>query len=185
MLDGRSLGKPANYALVRIKPPKATGDRRGKAAICGDRPARRARSRESAASRWTASSASRSSSVIPATSSCSSPAAAGTDDRVGLLGRDPVHAQDPRAASRPGQQTLRDRQLPGRLGAVMLAALAPDLLGPILLAGSPISYWAGVGGINPMRYSGACSAEPGSLRLSATSARASSTAPISSTTSRT
>jgi len=36
----------------------------------------------------------------------------------------------------------------------MLAALAPELVGPILLAGSPLSYWAGVGGKNPMRYSG-------------------------------
>ena len=37
---------------------------------------------------------------------------------------------------------------------MMLAALAPDLVGPLLLAGSPISYWAGVAGRNPMRYSG-------------------------------
>ena len=37
---------------------------------------------------------------------------------------------------------------------MMLAALAPKLVGPILLAGSPISYWAGVAGKNPMRYSG-------------------------------
>ena len=36
----------------------------------------------------------------------------------------------------------------------MLAALAPEQVGPILLAGSPISYWAGVAGKNPMRYSG-------------------------------
>jgi pimeloyl-ACP methyl ester carboxylesterase len=36
----------------------------------------------------------------------------------------------------------------------MLAALAPEQVGPILLAGSPISYWAGVEGKNPMRYSG-------------------------------
>jgi hypothetical protein len=36
----------------------------------------------------------------------------------------------------------------------MLASLVPDELGPILLAGSPISYWAGVSGKNPMRYTG-------------------------------
>ena len=37
---------------------------------------------------------------------------------------------------------------------MMLAALAPELIGPILLAGSPLSYWAGVAGKNPMRYMG-------------------------------
>jgi pimeloyl-ACP methyl ester carboxylesterase len=39
--------------------------------------------------------------------------------------------------------------------AVMLvAAERPELFGPILLAGSPLSYWAGVHGKNPMRYTG-------------------------------
>ena len=42
----------------------------------------------------------------------------------------------------------------GGWALVMLAALAPDKVGPLLLAGSPLSYWAGVGGENPMRYSG-------------------------------
>jgi pimeloyl-ACP methyl ester carboxylesterase len=37
---------------------------------------------------------------------------------------------------------------------MMLAALRPDLFGPIIVAGSPLSYWAGVHGKNPMRYSG-------------------------------
>ena len=37
---------------------------------------------------------------------------------------------------------------------MMLAAARPDLFGPILIAGSPISYWAGVRGRNPMRYTG-------------------------------
>ena len=37
---------------------------------------------------------------------------------------------------------------------MMLAALRPELFGPIIIAGSPLSYWAGVRGRNPMRYSG-------------------------------
>jgi hypothetical protein len=36
----------------------------------------------------------------------------------------------------------------------ILAAMRPELFGPIILAGSPLSYWAGVRGQNPMRYSG-------------------------------
>jgi len=42
----------------------------------------------------------------------------------------------------------------GGWALMMLAALAPKLVGPILLAGSPLSYWAGVVGENPMRYLG-------------------------------
>ncbi|HMO46141.1 MAG TPA: TerB family tellurite resistance protein [Rubrivivax sp.] len=42
----------------------------------------------------------------------------------------------------------------GGWALLMAAALAPEAVGPLLLAGSPISYWAGVEGKNPMRYSG-------------------------------
>ncbi|MFO7620465.1 MAG: DUF3141 domain-containing protein [Bacteroidales bacterium] len=37
---------------------------------------------------------------------------------------------------------------------MMMAAKYPDLCGPIIAAGSPLSYWAGVHGVNPMRYTG-------------------------------
>jgi hypothetical protein len=37
---------------------------------------------------------------------------------------------------------------------MMLAAVRPDLFGPIIIAGSPLSYWQGVHGKHPMRYSG-------------------------------
>ena len=37
---------------------------------------------------------------------------------------------------------------------MMLAAIRPELFGPLIIAGSPLSYWAGLKGINPMRYTG-------------------------------
>lgn len=37
---------------------------------------------------------------------------------------------------------------------MLAAAMRPELMGPIMLAGSPLSYWAGARGINPMRYLG-------------------------------
>src|ERR1700761_8193341 len=37
---------------------------------------------------------------------------------------------------------------------MMLASLQPELFGPLIIAGAPLSYWAGVRGKNPMRYSG-------------------------------
>ena len=37
---------------------------------------------------------------------------------------------------------------------MMLAAIRPELFGPLIVAGSPLAYWTGVKGQNPMRYSG-------------------------------
>jgi len=37
---------------------------------------------------------------------------------------------------------------------MILASLRPELFGPIIVAGTPLSYWAGVEGQYPMRYSG-------------------------------
>lgn len=37
---------------------------------------------------------------------------------------------------------------------LLVAATRPELFGPIIVAGSPLSYWAGLEGENPMRYTG-------------------------------
>ncbi len=37
---------------------------------------------------------------------------------------------------------------------MLVAAIRPELFGPIIVPGSPLSYWAGVEGENPMRYTG-------------------------------
>lgn len=37
---------------------------------------------------------------------------------------------------------------------MILASLRPELFGPMIIAGAPLSYWAGVRGQNPMRYTG-------------------------------
>jgi pimeloyl-ACP methyl ester carboxylesterase len=42
----------------------------------------------------------------------------------------------------------------GGWALLILAAAKPERVGPILLAGSPVSFWAGVEGKNPMRYTG-------------------------------
>ena len=42
----------------------------------------------------------------------------------------------------------------GGWAVMMLAALHPELVGPLIIAGAPLSYWAGVHGKNPMRYTG-------------------------------
>jgi len=42
----------------------------------------------------------------------------------------------------------------GGWAVMMVAAIRPELFGPIIVPGSPLSYWAGVEGENPMRYTG-------------------------------
>jgi hypothetical protein len=37
---------------------------------------------------------------------------------------------------------------------LLVAATRPELFGPIIVPGSPLSYWAGIEGENPMRYTG-------------------------------
>lgn len=42
----------------------------------------------------------------------------------------------------------------GGWAVMLVAAIRPELFGPIIIPGSPLSYWAGVEGQNPMRYAG-------------------------------
>ncbi len=42
----------------------------------------------------------------------------------------------------------------GGWAAALIGADRPDITGPLVLNGSPLSYWAGVEGRNPMRYKG-------------------------------
>ncbi len=42
----------------------------------------------------------------------------------------------------------------GGWAAMVLAATNPDLAGPVVVNGAPLSYWAGTRGKNPMRYVG-------------------------------
>jgi pimeloyl-ACP methyl ester carboxylesterase len=42
----------------------------------------------------------------------------------------------------------------GGWGCMLLAASAPDKMGPLAINGAPMSYWAGKTGRNPLRYAG-------------------------------
>ncbi len=42
----------------------------------------------------------------------------------------------------------------GGWASMLLAATHPDLPGPVVIAGAPLSYWAGTPGRNPLRYFG-------------------------------
>ena len=154
VLDGRELARPANYALVRIKPPAGCP-----APDAGKRPF-----------------------VVIDPRAGHGPGIGGfkMDSEIGIALQfghpcyfvmffpQPVPGQTIESVCAAEVQFLRkvnelhpkaDKPFvigncQGGWALLMLAALAPDAVGPLLLAGSPVSYWAGVEGRNPMRYSG-------------------------------
>src|SRR5215468_251456 len=154
IVDGRTLPRPVNYALVRIVPPKA---------IELD-PARRPF-------------------VVVDPRAGHGPGIGGfkADSEIGvaLKAGHPCYFIGFLPEPMPGQ-TIEDvaqaealflekviELHPGAEGkpcvigncqagwaVMMLATIRPELFGPIIIAGSPLSYWAGVEGQSPMRYSG-------------------------------
>ena len=154
VMDGRLLEQPANYALVRIKPPTEhpTDPQKRPFVVIDPRAGH-------------------------------GPGIGGSklDSEIGIALRaghpcyfvmffpKPVPGQTIEAVARAEARFLQKvnelhaaaegkpfviGNCQGGWALLLLAAAAPELVGPILLAGSPISYWAGVEGKNPMRYSG-------------------------------
>ena len=153
-MDGRSLPEPVNYGLVRIVPPE------GVETDVEKRPF-----------------------VIIDPRAGHGPGIGGfkADSEIGVVlnAGHPCYFVGFTPSPEPGQtieavlraearflEHIRDRhpEAEGRPAVIgncqagwavmMLAAVYPELCGPIILAGSPLSYWAGVRGENPMRYTG-------------------------------
>lgn len=155
IVDGRKLERPANYALALIKPPPdcvATDNAKRPFVVIDPR-----------AGHGPGIGGSKIDSEIgialkqghpcyfvmffPQPEPGQTVACVTRAERVFL---DKVNELHPGAAGKPF--VIGNCQ--GGWALMILAALAPESVGPILLAGSPISYWAGVHGKNPMRYSG-------------------------------
>ncbi len=154
VLDGRLLPRPVNYALVRIVPPKgATTDWRKRPFIVFD----------PRAGHGPGIGGMKHDSEIGVALAAGHPCYF-----VGFL-PEPVPGQtvedvceaearfvEEVAARHPdadGKPCLIGNCQAG-WQIMMMSATHPDLVGPIMLAGSPLSYWAGVHGKNPMRYLG-------------------------------
>ncbi|WP_269531668.1 DUF3141 domain-containing protein [Chitinimonas sp. BJYL2] len=154
VVDGRTLERPANYALVRIVPPEGCRIDADKRPI-----------------------------VVIDPRAGHGPGIGGSkiDSEIGLALRnghpcyfvmffpEPVKGQTIECVARAEVAFLRKvRDLhpdsegrplvigncQGGWALMILASVAPELVGPLLLAGSPLSYWAGVEGKHPMRYNG-------------------------------
>lgn len=153
LLSGRSLARPINYSLSRIVPPEGTRIDLSKRPV-----------------------------VVVDPRAGQGPGIGGfkTSSEIGeaLTNGHAVYFIGFAAKPEPGQTFLdvvegqvrfieRIRELhpdapkPFAIGncqagyqTLMVAMLRPDLFGPVMVAGSPISYWQGEHGKNPMRYSG-------------------------------
>ncbi|MBV8423345.1 MAG: DUF3141 domain-containing protein [Hyphomicrobiales bacterium] len=157
IVDGRKLDRPVNYALVRIHPPKGTMPPRE-----DGRP-------------WVI--------IDPRAGHGSGIGGFKSESEVGVALRNghPVYFVIFFPEPEPGQ-TLADvcaaeaaflREVHARhphspkplvtgncqggWATMILAATHPDLIGPVVIAGAPLSYWAGEKGRNPFRYLGGVS----------------------------
>jgi pimeloyl-ACP methyl ester carboxylesterase len=181
IMDGRSLDRPVNYALVRIidrrrepvrgkgqpttAAPAETLDRRHRTCVAAEAP--RATSRPI---------------VIFDPRAGHGPGIGGskTDSQIGMAldAGHPVYFLIFFTRPMPGQtladvrnaqirflETVRERHpdaprpaiignCQGGWAAALVGAERPDLVGPMVFNGSPLSYWGGVEGVNPMRYLG-------------------------------
>jgi pimeloyl-ACP methyl ester carboxylesterase len=154
LVDGRNLPRPCNYALVRIRPPSGF-------------PATDATMRPFVI-------------IDPRAGHGAGIGGFKSDSQVGvalrrghpvyfvIFFRDPEPGQtilDITAAERTFLRKVHELhpQAPkpvvigncqGGWAVMMLGASDPELMGPLVLNGAPLSYWAGEKGRNPMRYTG-------------------------------
>jgi pimeloyl-ACP methyl ester carboxylesterase len=152
--DGRTLERPVNYVLVRILPPAGTKIDPTKAPIivvdprAGHGPGIGGMKQESEIGM-----------ALAAGHPCyfigflPKPMPGQTVEdvaRAEAIFIEDVAARHPEAAGKP--VIIANCQAGWQI--MIMAALNPNRTGPIMLAGSPLSYWAGVRGKNPLRYLG-------------------------------
>lgn len=154
VIDGKTLPRPVNYSLVHIQPPKGTRSDPDKRPL-----------------------------VVLDPRAGHGPGIGGSkpDSEIGVALRHghPCYFITFAPEPEPGQTIAdivaaethflleiarRHPSAPGKPIAVgncqggwalmLLSAAAPDAVGPVLIAGSPLSYWAGTVGQHPMRYAG-------------------------------
>jgi hypothetical protein len=154
VMDGRDLARPVNYGLVRIRPPKGVEideDKRPFVVVdprAGHGPGIGGFKPDSQVG-----------AILNAGHPCyfigflSDPVPGQT---IADVGRAEVAFLERVAELHPSHEgkpcVIANCQAGWAM--MMLAAVVPDVVGPLLIAGSPLSYWAGVRGKNPMRYTG-------------------------------
>jgi pimeloyl-ACP methyl ester carboxylesterase len=172
IMDGRNLERPVNYALVRIidrrretSPDTQATDRRHQTRIAAEAPEATSRPIvifDPRAGHGPGIGGSKKDSQIGMALDAGHPVyfliffprpipgqtlADVRNAQIQFLEK--VRARHPRA---PKPAVIGNCQ--GGWAAALVGAERPDLVGPMVFNGSPLSYWGGVEGVNPMRYLG-------------------------------
>ncbi|MDX9745020.1 MAG: DUF3141 domain-containing protein [Syntrophales bacterium] len=164
IVDGRELPRPVNYSLVRIIPPKGFKVREdGRPYIIID----------PRAGHGSGIGGFKDESEVGVAIQHGHPTYFVTFTRLPVPGQT---IADVTAAEAHFVREIRRRHphspkpviignCQGGWAAMVLAATAPDITGPVVANGAPLSYWAGQKGKNPIRYLGGLVGGAGMVRL--------------------
>ena len=177
IVDGRSLEKPVNYALVHIRPPEDFKiDPAARPYIIIDPRAGHGAGIGGSKKESQVGVALRAGHPVYFVIFFPNPEPGQTILDVCLAEQVFARAVAERHPNAP--KPVIEGNCQGGWAVMMLAASQPDITGPIVINGAPLSYWAGVTGKNPMRYTGGLSGGSWGALLASIWAMASSTAPI-------
>lgn len=154
IMDGRKLDEPVNYALVRIIPPKGIEiDLKRRPFIVVDPRAGHGPGIGGFKADSEIGVAMKASHPCYFVGFLPEPMPGQTIERIAraeALFLERVIALHPDADGKPC--VIGNCQ--AGWAVMILASLRPELFGPVIVAGAPLAYWAGVHGKYPMRYSG-------------------------------
>jgi pimeloyl-ACP methyl ester carboxylesterase len=154
VLDGRTFERPANYLLVRVKPPKGVViDPKKRPFVVVDPRAGHGPGIGGFKADSELGMAMRAGHPSYFVGFTPEPMPGQTIEdimRVEAVFLEKVIELHPQAEGKPC--VIGNCQ--AGWAVMMLAATRPELFGPLIIPGSPLSYWAGVEGENPMRYTG-------------------------------
>ncbi|MBN9042608.1 MAG: hypothetical protein BGP05_13480 [Rhizobiales bacterium 62-47] len=154
IIDGRKLDEPVNYALVRITPPKGVEiDMERRPFIVVDPRAGHGPGIGGFKADSEIGVAMKAGHPCYFVGFLPEPMPGQTIERIAraeALFIEKVISLHPKADGKPC--VIGNCQ--AGWAVMILASLRPELFGPIIIAGAPLAYWAGVHGKYPMRYSG-------------------------------
>jgi pimeloyl-ACP methyl ester carboxylesterase len=154
VLDGRQLERPVNYALVRIKPEAGeTTDPKKRPFVIVDPRAGHGPGIGGFKEESEVGVALRAGHPVYFVTFFPEPEPGQTIEDIGRAEVTFIRKVGELHSDADGKPVVVGNCQAG-WAIMMMAAAAPDDVGIVAIAGSPLSYWAGVEGINPMRYTG-------------------------------
>jgi pimeloyl-ACP methyl ester carboxylesterase len=154
IIDGRKLDEPVNYALVRIIPPKGVEiDMKRRPFVVVDPRAGHGPGIGGFKADSEIGVAMKAGHPCYFIGFLPEPMPGQTIERIARAEAQFIEAVISRHPDADGKPCVIGNCQAG-WAVMILASLRPELFGPLIIAGAPLAYWAGVHGKYPMRYSG-------------------------------